>query len=80
MRICGVQAVGRDPAGHHPGTRVPALLVSKKFHKSGVDHADHDTTSIVKLIEERFRLAPLGTRDANVISLRTALEEAGLRD
>ena len=63
-----------------PGTRVPALLVSKKFHKSGVDHADHDTTSILKLIEERFRLAPLGTRDANAISLRTALEEAGLRD
>jgi acid phosphatase len=63
-----------------PGTRVPALLVSKKFRKSGVDHADHDTTSILKLIEERFRLAPLGTRDADAISLRTALEEAGLRD
>jgi hypothetical protein len=60
-----------------PRSRPPKC---KKFHKSGVDHADHDTTSIVKLIEERFRLAPLGTRDANVISLRTALEEAGLRD
>ena len=63
-----------------PGTRVPALLVSKRFHKSGVDHADHDTTSIMKLIEERYRLKPLGTRDANVISLKTALREAGMRD
>ena len=63
-----------------PGTRVPTLLVSKRFHKSGVDHADHDTTSIIKLIEERYRLAPLGPRDAKVISLRTALEEAGIRD
>lgn len=71
------------PAPHDqwgPGTRVPALLVSRKFHKSGVDHADHDTTSIIKTIEERFRLAPLGTRDANVTSLRTALEESGLHD
>jgi phospholipase C len=56
------------------------LLVSKRFHKSGVDHADHDTTSIMKLIEERYRLKPLGTRDANVISLKTALREAGMRD
>jgi acid phosphatase len=39
-----------------PGTRVPALMVSKRFHKSGVDHHDHDTPSIMKLIEERFHL------------------------
>jgi phospholipase C len=57
-----------------PGTRVPALLISKKFERSGVDHAAHDTTSIVKLIEERYRLDPLGPRDASVRSLRTALE------
>jgi phospholipase C len=56
------------------------LLVSKRFHKSGVDHADHDTTSIIKTIEERYRLAPLGTRDANVISLKTAIEQAGMHD
>ena len=60
-----------------PGSRVPALLISKKFRSSGVDRNDHDTTSILKLIEERFHLAPLGTRDAQVISLRTALEEGG---
>ncbi len=60
-----------------PGTRVPALLIAKKFSRSGVDHADHDTTSILKLIEERFHLEPLGSRDAAVTSLETALEAAG---
>jgi phospholipase C len=61
-----------------PGTRVPGLLISKRFHNS--DHFDHDTTSILKLIEERFHLPPLGPRDAGVISLRTALKEAGMDD
>jgi phospholipase C len=56
-----------------PGTRVPALLISKKFRHSGVDHASHDTTSIIKLIEERFNLTPLSTRDKEVTTLKTAL-------
>lgn len=72
------QAAPHDQWG--PGTRVPALLVSQKFQKSGVDHTDHDTTSILKLIEERFGLEPLGTRDANAISLQTALEPAGVHN
>jgi acid phosphatase len=62
-----------------PGTRIPALLVSSRFARSDVDHADHDTTSILKLIEERFHLAPLGPRDAKVISLRTALDAGDCR-
>jgi len=59
-----------------PGTRIPAMLISKRFDNSGVDHASHDTTSIIKTIEERFHLAPLGTRDAQVLSLATGLEVA----
>lgn len=59
-----------------PGTRIPALLVAKKFRHSGVDHVDHDTTSIITLLEERFHLKPLGTRDASVVSLKTALDAA----
>ena len=57
-----------------PGTRVPTLLVSRKLERSGVDHAAYDTTSILKLIEDRFHVAPLGSRDAAVRSLKTALE------
>ncbi len=59
-----------------PGTRIPALLISKNFHHSGVDHRAHDTTSILRLIEERYDLAPLGSRDAQVHSLRTVFEAA----
>lgn len=59
-----------------PGTRIPALLISKRFDRSGVDHANYDTTSILKLIEERYHLAPLGSRDAEVRSLTRALDAA----
>jgi acid phosphatase len=59
-----------------PGTRVPALLISKTFRRSGVDHASYDTTSIMKLIEDRYKLRPLGSRDRKVTTLKTALESA----
>jgi phospholipase C len=44
--------------------------------RSGVDHSGHDTTSILKLIEERFHLVPLSLRDQKVRSLQTALKIA----
>jgi acid phosphatase len=56
-----------------PGTRVPALIVSKRFTKSGVDHIGHDTTSILKTIELRYGLFPLGLRDLKVKGLESAL-------
>jgi phospholipase C len=59
-----------------PGTRIPALLISKRFDRSGVDHANYDTTSILKLIEDRYHLAPLASRDAEVRSLARALDSA----
>jgi acid phosphatase len=68
------------PAGRHsvsdqwgPGTRIPTLLISPQLrHRFSVDHTSHDTTSIMATIEHRFRLAPLGTRDAAVADLFTA--------
>lgn len=56
-----------------PGTRIPAMVISKRFTKSGVDHLDHDTTSILRLIEQRFNIAPLTQRDATVRSLSSSL-------
>jgi phospholipase C len=47
-----------------PGTRVPAVLVSPLVKKGHVDHTRYDTTAILKLIETRWGLAPLGARDA----------------
>jgi len=59
-----------------PGTRIPALLIAKMFHNSGVDHTSYDTMSILKLIEERYGLAPLSSRDAMVTNLKRALQAA----
>lgn len=39
-----------------------------------VDHTLYDTTSILKLVETRWGLAPLGTRDAAANGLEGAFE------
>jgi phospholipase C len=57
-----------------PGTRVPAIIVSPFAKKSYVDHTVYDTTSILKLIENRFGLAPLTERDAKANSLEGAFD------
>ena len=58
-----------------PGTRIPALVIGP--HLKGpfvVDHTQYDTTSILRTIEQRFGLAPLGTRDAAVNSLSNVFD------
>jgi phospholipase C len=50
--------------GWGPGTRVPAIIVSPFAKRGYIDHTRYDTTSILKLIETRWALAPLGSRDA----------------
>jgi phospholipase C len=57
-----------------PGTRVPAIVISPYAKKGFVDHTQYDTTSILKLIEERWGLAPLGTRDAAATGLANAFD------
>src|SRR5437773_2430689 len=46
-----------------PGTRVPTIVVSPFAKKGYVDHTRYDTTSILRLIELRWNLDPLGPRD-----------------
>jgi phospholipase C len=60
-----------------PGTRVPALIISPFARKGFIDHTQYDTTSILKLIEQRFGLRPLGARDAAAESLVNALDLQG---
>ncbi|HKG49776.1 MAG TPA: alkaline phosphatase family protein [Actinomycetales bacterium] len=67
----------RDAFG--PGTRIPALVISKAFRRSGVDHTVYDTTSILASIERALGLAPVDTRDARVADLSPALRVGGLR-
>jgi acid phosphatase len=62
------------PAGPHdqwgPGTRIPALIIAPGIPKPFVvDHKEHDTTSILSTLEHRYKLQPLGTRDAAVNDL-----------
>jgi phospholipase C len=57
-----------------PGTRVPAIIVSRFAKRGYVDHTTYDTTSILKLIETRWHLTSLGERDANAADLTNALE------
>jgi acid phosphatase len=64
-----------------PGTRIPAIVVSRTLPSSGVDHTSHDTVSIIATIEKRFGVSPiipeLGStiiqlRDQTVAPLNTA--------
>ena len=56
-----------------PGTRIPALLLSASFRKSGVDHTVMDTTSIIATLERSLDLAPVGIRDTEVNDLSKAV-------
>ncbi|HEX7970556.1 MAG TPA: alkaline phosphatase family protein, partial [Stellaceae bacterium] len=57
-----------------PGMRVPTVIISPFAKRHFVDHTVYDTTSILKLIETRFALAPLGERDTNAGDLRNAFD------
>jgi acid phosphatase len=58
-----------------PGTRIPALIVSPGLRGDYVvDHTEHDTTSVLSTIEQRFDLPPLSSRDAAVPSLASVFD------
>jgi phospholipase C len=63
-----------DPAYQQRGFRVPCVLVSPFARRAHVDHGVYDHTSILKLIEWRFGLAPLSVRDAAATNLANALD------
>jgi phospholipase C len=56
-----------------PGTRVPAIILGPFAKKGFVDPTRHETVSVLKLIEARWRLAPLAARDAAASDLTSAL-------
>ena len=57
-----------------PGTRVPTIIISPFAKRHFIDHTTYDTTSILKLIEERWGLLPLGDRDAHAADMTNALQ------
>jgi acid phosphatase len=63
---------------HGPGTRVPALVLAPGLKAEFVvDHTQHDTTSVLSTIEQRFGLQPLSSRDAAVPSLASVFGAKG---
>jgi acid phosphatase len=55
-----------------PSSRIPALTIAPGLRRSfSVDHASHDTTSIMATIEHRYGLRPVTSRDARVQDLST---------
>lgn len=57
-----------------PMARIPALIIPPFAKKGYVDHTPYDTTSILKLIERRWRLQPLGSRDATANDLTNTFD------
>jgi acid phosphatase len=57
-----------------PGMRVPTVIISPFAKKGFIDHTIYDTTAILKLIESRFGLCPLGDRDKNSKNLTAAFD------
>jgi acid phosphatase len=57
-----------------PGVRVPTIIISPYARKGYVDHTPYETVSILKFIEERWSLQPLGTRDAAANDLTNAFD------
>ena len=55
-----------------PGSRVPTLVISPFARRGYVDHHYYDTTSILALLEHRYDLRPLSTRDARANDMRAA--------
>lgn len=59
-----------------PGTRVPAIIISPYAKRGFVDHTQYETVSILKFIEMRWHLQPLGTRDARANGFSNAFDFA----
>jgi phospholipase C len=57
-----------------PGGRVPAIIISPFARRGFVDHTLYDHTSILKLIEWRFGLEPLTSRDAAANNMLAAFD------
>ena len=56
------------------GFRVPALLISPWARRGAVGHGQYDHTSVLRMIEANWDLAPLGVRDASAPNLAEELD------
>ncbi len=62
------------------GFRVPCLLISPRARRHAIGHQAYDHTSILKMIEWRFGLAPLTPRDQATRNIAEVLDFASAPD
>jgi phospholipase C len=60
-----------------PGTRIPAIIIGPFVKKGYVDHTQYETVSILSLIEKRWNLEPLASRDRNANPLENVFDVPG---
>ena len=63
-----------DPTHAQVGFRVPTYVISPFARPGHVNHQVFDHTSILKMVEWRFGLAPLTPRDRAAANLADALD------
>lgn len=57
-----------------PGIRVPAIIISPFAKRGYVDHTQYETVSILSMIERRWDLKPLSSRDRDANPLQNAFD------
>jgi phospholipase C len=62
------------PEYQQRGFRIPCVIVSPFARRGRIDHGLYDHTSILRLIEWRWGLEPMSTRDAEASNLANALD------
>jgi phospholipase C len=67
-------AVDVNPAYAQRGFRIPCVLISPYARRGKVAHGVYDHTSILRMVEWRWGLEPLSTRDEEAANLATALD------
>ncbi len=60
-----------------PGTRIPAIIIGPFAKKGFVDHTQYETASILALIEKRWNLSPLASRDRDANPLENVFDLSG---
>ena len=58
------------------GFRIPAMAFSPYLRRGYVDHGTYGSESVLKMIEDRFGLAPLTKRDAHANSIAASFDFA----
>jgi len=72
-----LKSTDKPGAFNQTGFRVPLIIFSPWARPSFVSHTTRDYTSILRLIEDRFNVAPLTLRDANADDMMEFFDFSG---